>query len=61
MSTFSNAGRQGDSWNSDWKVVAATAGFVFFAILVLGAELLGIARVAWLKPVSDTTRQSRSS
>lgn len=50
MATFSNAGRQGGAWNSDWKVVAVTAGFVFFAILILGAELLGMARVAWLEP-----------
>lgn len=50
MSTFTKAGRPGDAWNSDWKVVAATAGFVFFAILLLGAELLGIARVVWLEP-----------
>ena len=50
MATFSNAGRQGGAWNSDWKVVAAPAGFVFFAILILGAELLGMSRVAWLEP-----------
>jgi hypothetical protein len=51
VSTFSNAGRQGDPWSSDWKVVAATAGFVFSAILLLGAALLGMARVAWLEPI----------
>ncbi len=51
MSTSANAGRPGDAWNSDWKVVAATAGFVFFAILLLGAELFGMARVVWLEPV----------
>jgi hypothetical protein len=50
MPTFSSAGRQGEAWNSDWKVVAAAAGFVFFAILLLGAELFGMARVAWLEP-----------
>jgi hypothetical protein len=51
MSTFTNAGRQGEAWNSDWKVVAVTAGLVFFAILLVGVELVGMARVAWLEPI----------
>lgn len=50
MSTVSSTGRPGGPWHSDWKVVAATAGFVFFAILLLGAVLLGIVRVVWLEP-----------
>lgn len=50
MSASSNAERQGGTWNSDWKVVAATAGFVYFAILLVGTELLGMARAVWLDP-----------
>ena len=39
------------AWNSDWKLAAATAGFVFFAILVSGAAVLGMARAVWLDPI----------
>lgn len=39
------------AWNSDWKVAATTAGFVFFAILVSGAAVLGMARAVWLDPI----------
>lgn len=39
------------AWNSDWKVAARTAGFVFFAILVSGAAVLGMARAVWLDPI----------
>jgi hypothetical protein len=39
------------AWNSDWKVAAATAGFVFFAILASGAAVLGVARTVWLDPI----------
>jgi len=51
MSTFTNPGGRGEAWNSDWKVVAATAGLVYFAVLLAGAALLGMAREIWLDPL----------
>jgi hypothetical protein len=51
MSLFAGTGRQGGVWNSNWKVVAATAGFVFFAILLGGAAVLDVARAVWLEPM----------
>lgn len=50
MMTFANPGHDGGPWSSNWKVVAATAGFVYFAVLLTGGELLGLARVTWLDP-----------
>ena len=56
MSAYMNPESHGHPWNANWKVVAATAGFVYFAILLIGAELLGVAREVWLDPMYGRDR-----
>lgn len=45
--------RRLNAWSSDWRIVAVVAGATYSVFLFGVATLLGIARSAWVEPLTD--------